>query len=323
MKNSIFLILWTTLSLFADRADFSQISPEQKAIQIPQLGLVIVNYRKIHQQGEYNEIELSVDWKKGKEHSQVLYEGMSCALDTIKGAGNSIIVSQYGNRFDYEGHRYHVRYTYKFDTNRFVEDSSWTTDTWAPYMNKVKHLLKKDSVSAARKLVQERGTSPNGHLDQDSLFTVLFAKAAHDKALKLWREGRKKHAAEYTYDFFLNTPRLHFRAYDKAFSEEWYLLHILETNGYNRMAPTATNTEVINNLAFFLQDTEYAWISVELLQQVIHFYPKRAVAYLNLGDAHATLGQIKLAERCYTDYIALMKQAGKEHKIPKRIQAFE
>lgn len=153
---------------------------------------------------------------------------------------------------------------------------------------------------------------------------ALFAKAAHDTSLKLWREGRKKHAAEYSYDFFLNTPRFHDAEYAEPFSKEFYLLPVLETkNGYNRVAPTAANTEIINNLAFFLQDTEYAWISVDLLRQVLHFNPNRTVALLNIGDAHATLGQTKLAERHYVDYITAMKKKGLEHKIPKRIRGFK
>lgn len=315
------LLLSTTL--LADRADFSTIRPKQKAVRIAKLGLVIVNYRQMHQGGEYREIQLSVDWKKSGDYSQVLYEGMSCELDTIKSTGNSIIISQYGNRFSNEGHRYYTRYTYQINSNKFVEDSSWTTDIWAPYVKRVKSLLQKDSVVAARKLVEKRGTTPNGHREEDTLFTALFAKAAHDQTLKFWREGRKSHAAEYSFVFFRDTPLLHYTHYDEAFSEEYYLLPVLgDEKGYNRVAPTAANTEIINNLAFFMQDSEYAWISVELLRQVLHFYPKRTVALLNLGDAHTTLAQTKLAERYYLDYISAMQEKGLGHKIPKRIKQF-
>lgn len=318
------LIGLISTTLLADRVDFSNVPTKQKTMRISQLGLVVVNYQIVHQMSEYNEFRLSVDWKKEKDHSQLLFEGMSCALDTIYSTGNSIVVSHYGNRFDYEGHRYHTRYSYQRDKNSFVNDSSWSTDTWSPYVNRVKRLLKKDSVDAARKLVQERGTTPNCHLEQDSLFTALFAKAAHDKALAFWKEGRKSHAAEYSYDLFLNSPRLHYKEYDNASSEEYYLLPVLDTpKAYNRIAPTPANTEIINNLAFFLQDTEYAWISVELLRQVLHFDPHRTVALLNLGDAHAKLGQIQMAKRHYRDYIAGMEKKGLGHKIPKRIRGFK
>lgn len=161
MKTILCMLALLTL-LSADKADFSNVSPKQKMVRISQLGLVVVNYRKIQQMGEYSEILLSVDWKNSRDHSQVLYEGMSCAIDTIRSTGNSIIVSQYGNRYENEGHRYYTRYTYHTGKNCFVEDSSWTTDTWTPYVKKVKSLLKKGSVEEARKLVMERGTTPNG-----------------------------------------------------------------------------------------------------------------------------------------------------------------
>lgn len=326
MKRNLFrLIFLLFFSItFADQTDFSTVPVKKHRLSNTTLGEVTVQLKLAYLMHETYEAQLKVSWNK-QTKPQLLYEGMCGEITSITGKNNSIIVSSRGNRYDYETYRYHMRYTYNTHKNSFIEDSTWSTEEWTPYIAKVKRLLANGSLDKARKLVQDKGTSPNyGHTEQDSLFTFLFLKDAHDRALKAWRKGQKKQAVQICHDFFYNTPQLDFNTYSAGFSKEFYLLQILQSKkSYNKVQPTAKATEIINNIAFFMQDSEHAWLSVELLKQVLHFAPNRTAAYLNLGDAYATLGMRPKAERNYQAYIKRMTEQGKAHKIPKRIQAFK
>lgn len=58
---------------------------------------------------------------------------------------------------------------------------------------------------------------------------------------------------------------------------------------------------------------------IEINTQLNIIYPQLSGPYLQLGDAHYTLGHIKPARAAYEIYASLMKEKGKEKNIPARV----
>ena len=83
-------------------------------------------------------------------------------------------------------------------------------------------------------------------------------------------------------------------------------------------------TQILNDYAYFLSETDRYLESIPILERVINFLPDRAVAYLNLGDCYQkeyenTKIQIyksKVIEN-YKQYVKLLK---KDAKIPNRVK---
>ena len=75
-----------------------------------------------------------------------------------------------------------------------------------------------------------------------------------------------------------------------------------------------------NNIAYYLQKAGSNQEAVYLLEKIIEKFPKRVVAYYNLGDAYWELGDKKRAIASYTTYIEQMCNAGKDKKIPQVVK---
>ncbi len=80
------------------------------------------------------------------------------------------------------------------------------------------------------------------------------------------------------------------------------------------------NIEFSNNLAFFFDKANYHKEAVYLLEKILEKFPKRVVAYYNLGDAYWALGEKEKAKKAYSTYIKMMKAKGKEKRIPKVVK---
>ena len=80
------------------------------------------------------------------------------------------------------------------------------------------------------------------------------------------------------------------------------------------------NVNHYNNIAYYLQKAGHNREAIVLLEKIIEMFPKRLVAYYNLGDAYWALGKKSKAQKYYGDYMQLMKIAGKEKKIPKVVK---
>lgn len=76
------------------------------------------------------------------------------------------------------------------------------------------------------------------------------------------------------------------------------------------------NVVKYNDLAYFLSNDD---ISLYILSNVIKKFPKRTVAYLNIGDSFYNLGNEYQARKNYKKYISLMKLQKKDLKIPKYV----
>ena len=74
----------------------------------------------------------------------------------------------------------------------------------------------------------------------------------------------------------------------------------------------------INDLAYYYsQYNVKSDILIEIYRSIIQKYPKRTVAYYNLGDAYWALGEKEKARKAYTTYIEQMCDKGLQKKIPK------
>ena len=79
------------------------------------------------------------------------------------------------------------------------------------------------------------------------------------------------------------------------------------------------NVTSYNNLAFKLEQIKKFSESIYILEKVINKFPNRIVAHINLGDAYWGLIEKENAKQAYLKYIELMKECGKESKIPQRV----
>ena len=81
----------------------------------------------------------------------------------------------------------------------------------------------------------------------------------------------------------------------------------------------ASDAEHYNNFAYYLQQIGANNEAIFLLEKIIVKYPKRTVAYINLGDAYWSKGEFDKAKEVYQTYISQMKAKGIESKIPKQV----
>lgn len=75
-----------------------------------------------------------------------------------------------------------------------------------------------------------------------------------------------------------------------------------------------------NNIAYYLQEKRKNDEAIYLLNKVIESYPKRVVAYYNLGDAYWDSYNKFKAKKAYKKYVYLMKKLNKTNKIPQKIE---
>jgi len=75
-----------------------------------------------------------------------------------------------------------------------------------------------------------------------------------------------------------------------------------------------------NNIAYYLQKAGANKEAIYLLEKILEKFPKRTVAYYNLGDAYWELGDKTKAIGAYQTYIEQMKVKGKSKKIPQIVK---
>ena len=78
-----------------------------------------------------------------------------------------------------------------------------------------------------------------------------------------------------------------------------------------------------NDIAYYLQQSGANAEAIFLLEKILEKFPNRTVAYLNLADAYNGKNENQKTKQNYEKYINLMKQDGKESKIPQRVLEFK
>jgi hypothetical protein len=81
------------------------------------------------------------------------------------------------------------------------------------------------------------------------------------------------------------------------------------------------NAEYANNVGFALYKAEQYQTAVDWLKIAIGIDPKRAVAYLNLGDAFAKLNRNAEVRQAYTKYLELAPNSNAAPDVKKKLEA--
>ncbi|WP_053007637.1 tetratricopeptide repeat protein [Pragia fontium] len=74
--------------------------------------------------------------------------------------------------------------------------------------------------------------------------------------------------------------------------------------------------EKYNNIAYYLEQSGNYDEAILILEKIIKQYPKRTVAYINLGDAYWGRGERNKSRIYYKKYIEQMSGKGKSNRIP-------
>ena len=77
---------------------------------------------------------------------------------------------------------------------------------------------------------------------------------------------------------------------------------------------------ILNNYAFFLEQTDDLYLSHRILGKVLDLQPSRMVAQLNMGDVLWKLGEYAEAEEHYDIYLEMMTEGNLAHQIPHYVQ---
>lgn len=77
--------------------------------------------------------------------------------------------------------------------------------------------------------------------------------------------------------------------------------------------------QIYNDIAYYLYQAEKYEVAISLLDDILHRYPDRIVAHLNIADALVANDAAEEAKMHYLTYIAQMMKTGKEKRIPKAI----
>ncbi len=106
-------------------------------------------------------------------------------------------------------------------------------------------------------------------------------------------------------------------------SSHWYTsftdsLAFMESNRSNFMG-LSEYAMILNNYAFFLEQTDNLFLSQEILENVLDLGPSRIVAHLNLGDVMWKLGALTQAEEHYGIYLEMMTDRDLTDQIPLRV----
>jgi len=119
---------------------------------------------------------------------------------------------------------------------------------------------------------------------------------------------------------FVSNYYLYFREYKQKQYLKLQNYKIYESLDFlNYIGINTCNVQKINDIGYFLLEAGNFIQAKFILQNIICQFPNRIVAYINLGDAYYGLGEKDFAKQAYQKYIDLMKDSGKETKIPQRV----
>lgn len=71
-----------------------------------------------------------------------------------------------------------------------------------------------------------------------------------------------------------------------------------------------------NNIAYYLEQGGAYEPAIHLLEHIVEAFPRRTVAYINLGDAYWGHGDRNAAIDAYKTYIRLLEEEGREDRAP-------
>ncbi len=281
--------------------------------------------------GDYYELLLKVHWEKtdGSKGKSVLFEGMSTGCPSVQIEKTELALSIYGNRYASEGA--HTTYYYRWNarTQSLEESRTEETDPWKENMTLLKQHLKTGDFFSATARISRMGNSPNaGHTFANVETAEMFFSAYHRRAGELYRQGKKRQAADIAFSILFTPSWALFGPCDSVpehlFWNPWFREEecLVISNTPNHVA-------MFNDLAFYLEEDALASSdprsailqAEEALTFLVKAAPDRPSALLNLADARWIIWQATPAGEApslYRRYIDLMTHADKSRLIPKR-----
>lgn len=122
-------------------------------------------------------------------------------------------------------------------------------------------------------------------------------------------------------DIELELADLEFLVKDKNIASILEVINQVTSSEYKEHLDV-NNVELLNNVAFYLYDQDDISSAI-LLEAIVHKFPARAVAKLNLADVYWKLGEETGATRSaiemYKKYVNEMKALNLQNKIPSRV----
>lgn len=101
----------------------------------------------------------------------------------------------------------------------------------------------------------------------------------------------------------------------KLAGNKFVLNYILE-----KITLKSSNLSQYNDIGYYLERSKIYDEAIYVLEKVVEKFPKRTVAYINLGDAYWGLGDQSKAKEAYKKYTVQMEKKNKSGKIPPRVR---
>jgi len=137
-------------------------------------------------------------------------------------------------------------------------------------------------------------------------FQKVMQKVSVDDSFKNMKKDERK---------FLKYLEKDIQVKSRKALKDYDLIYFLKLT--NNIAINNKTVTLYNNIAYYLQEKRKSDEAIYLLNKVLEVYPKRVVAYYNLGDAYWDSYNRFKAKKAYKKYVELMKEANKENKIPQ------
>ena len=268
--SSLFIII----SLLLSQHSFSEpkieiIKKESLFFKMPNVGkLRVILYQKECFQA-LCDTTFKVKWKiKGGNSNQQLLKNPYPYIDKVWADEDGLIISSIGNRYSPDGYNHHVRYRYSHEKNIFYEAEIWETDSWTDYINELNKLLKTGAFDRARKLVSEKGITPNGgHTFQDKKIFSKFVVAIAREAKRAAKLGYNNTPGDLVHSLF----SMPFQHDISSSPSDLYILfkeHKGNKSSYNILDKNDENMSLIKVFSIYLENAGFKKCSASLLSQL-------------------------------------------------------
>ena len=183
-------------------------------------------------------------------------------------------------------------------------------------------LLRRGEIRKARDLMRE--ILYGARTVNSKAWGAKFLRAAHERALAAYREGKAEEAYELMETVFQSSGGFVRVAPDDVDGERlvnppgFILDERLYERDYVAHLPRAEYVEIAGDYGLFLEQAGGNVKDVRVLEQVVQMAPYREAARLALADAWWKHGEKEEAAREYREYIDLMAYKKQLDKVPPR-----
>lgn len=219
--------------------------------------------------------------------------------------------------YDMNVHKDTVQLSITWGPNSFSSTETYWF-TWRPALKRWQLSRTKangsDDAGEERRIYQEFNSNSNLFLDNYIAETLLSEQPSGTTAGTLslyYKPGNYKGLLDSLY-----------RVPQSSFPMLPFVFSTTDATYFNNEPITGKQVQSANDVGYFLEQANSLAVAEIILKQVIEAFPKREVAYYNLGDVYLKQGNKALAAVNYNIYINLMTERKLQSKIPKKVQDF-